>query len=295
MEKTHVRSVSEFLDTYKKLQPPISKSLFLFRGVQNAEWKHIPVAFRQYSGSVEMNGRAVPMSGFMYPSESEMLSHFCKEAYGHFPNISPNDRIMWLEIAQHYGVPTRLLDFTENPLVALYFCCQQMDSKEGYVSIIHFFNFMQWSIFNDDSSTLSVNDLISHIVNDQIFHGSSQIEKMKVRPIIITPTYIDNRMSAQSSKFMLWGSNNYALEEMIRENNYMIPFSEGSKLGNENERFFTKIYIDENAKKSIMKELQLMNVTEKTIFPGLDGIGRYIERTYRRGFHDPDTLWPFSL
>lgn len=295
MEKIHVRSVSEFLDTYKKFQPPIGKSLFLFRGVRNAEWKHIPVVFRQYSGPIKTKRHEVQVSGPMYASESEILSHFCKEAYGYFPNISPNDRVMWLEIAQHYGVPTRLLDFTENPLVALYFCCQQMDSEEGYVSIIHFFNFMQWSIFGDDLSALSVNTIISHIINDQIFHRSRPNEKMKVRPIVVTPTYIDNRMSAQSSKFMLWGSDYRALEDMIEENNYMMPFSENSKLGNGHERFFTKIYIDEDAKKKIMRELQLMNITEKTIFPGLDGIGKYIERTYRRGFHDPETLWPFSF
>lgn len=294
MKEIYVNSVAEFLETYKKFQSLFGSGLYLFRGVKNKAWEHIPVIFREFSCCQQSRIiSGISISGRIYEdNEREILSHFFKEAYSYHPNIPIENHAEWLQIAQHYGVPTRLLDFTENPLVALFFCCHDMDEYEGYVSLIHFENFREWSCLNKEFVSMSPQDIMDGIINDQIFgqflkDPEHQEVKIKDTPIIISPTYIDHRMSAQSSKFMLWGSNTNSLEKMLKEGNYMSFPSDGVRIGQSHDlRFFRKIYIDQKAKINIMKELELMNINEKTIFPGLDGIGKYIERKYRKSPDD---------
>lgn len=66
--------------------------------------------------------------------EYEILSRIIKEASAYIANVLREDYLLWMEYVQHFGVPTRLLDFSSNPLVALYFCCKnkpEIDGSEG--------------------------------------------------------------------------------------------------------------------------------------------------------------------
>ena len=66
-----------------------------------------------------------------------ILNDFISEACQFVKDIPVEDIPAWLEIVQHFGVPTRLLDFTENPLVALYFACVDCPEVDGAVWIIN--------------------------------------------------------------------------------------------------------------------------------------------------------------
>lgn len=294
MERVSIHSISEFLSIYKKFQLQFGMGPYLFRGVRDSNWQHIPLVFRKFLYSQkDDSSRKIQVSGAIYlTSENEILEHFLKESYSLCLGFSRDDRAMGLQFAQHYGVPTRLLDFTDNPLVALFFCCHELDDSEGYISLIHYKNFMQWSFSEQEFRRKTRKEVIEHIVNDQIYL-LKECDNPKLKPILITPSYIDQRMSAQSSRFMLWGESDNSLEEMIAENNYMILSPDNTVYYQlHDERFFSKIFVDKNAKRSIMEELELMNINEKTIFPGLDGIGKYIERKYRRS---PDNFSSMPL
>jgi len=65
-----------------------------------------------------------------------MLADFKRNALG-FLEIMPQNEWEWLAIAQHHGLPTRLLDWTTNPLVAVYFACS--GESGGEPSIIYAF------------------------------------------------------------------------------------------------------------------------------------------------------------
>lgn len=293
-----IYTVSDLLTLLKKYQFQFRQSYrssgFIFRGMRNKEWSLLPGLFREYSepqkSSIVVDGS---YSGRVYSkNENEILSHFKKEAGGFLPNIPQSDDFVWLQYAQHFGVPTRLLDFTANPLIALYFCCKSESEEDGVVWIINTSSFQNWS-YNErfcleSNPACTREEMIKSImsgIKGYIDYDKNRLEK--TLPVLFVPAYIDQRMSAQSSRFLLWGRKEEPLEDMITDENKMTLLPDGMRLDTANDqRFLTNIIVAASSKHSILQELDLLDVNEKTVFPGLDGIGHYLERYYRQNADD---------
>jgi hypothetical protein len=82
-----------------------------FRGLSNAEWPLVPGVAR---------ADKVPRGGWRPDVEQALFRDFRRMAQTFEPGPSFND-LDWLAVAQHFGLPTRLLDWTDNPLVAAWF------------------------------------------------------------------------------------------------------------------------------------------------------------------------------
>ena len=84
---------------------------------------------------------------------------------------------------------------------------------------------------------------------------------------------------------MVWGTKKDTLENMVEDKYYMnLPDKERNihVYGQEQEeKFLFRFLIPKSNKQSIMRQLDHIGINAKTLFPGLDGIGKYIERKYR--------------
>ena len=291
-EKT-VSSVSEYLgiiETLKKYYPakmigndPVSTH-FLFRGLANQSYQLLPGIFRTQTDTVE-TFEITNKKYLSWCSEKGILQAFIQEASA-LLSIPSGNLAQWAEYAQHYGVPTRFLDWSKNPLVALYFCCRDRNTEDGAIWLLHAPNYSRYI----SKKMGEQNDLgfkTPHMVIQELIDGYSHYEF----PILYTPYYVDARMSAQSSYFMIWGTQEKPLEEMMASDDLKMRLpdrSQGEQSYGEHEAsaFMFRFHISKWDKQSMLHELDTVGINEKALFPGLDGIGRYIERTYRFDYNE---------
>lgn len=289
MGEISINNVSELLDILNVIKFNFGidnriKKLFMYRGHASAEYKLIPSIFRKYK---KENDKKEYYKYFLL-DENEMYMHFIKEAKSYIKNIDDNTNegyLEWLVYAQHFGVPTRLLDFTHNPLVALYFACSKEEEDDGTVwifNLINYRNFHSKLLKNEANVNKNTtrNELIYEIISE-LKNGTLNCSKF---PIQFIPYYLDERMSTQASSFLLWGQDERPFEDMIEKENYINISSAKNGVSIEyegkSEEFILKILIPHEKKKTILEELDLLGVNPKSIFPGLDGIGKYIENYY---------------
>ncbi len=226
-----------------------------FRGQQRKHWKLLPSIIRH--------------GCFDRGSEDEIREEFVLRApalAGQQP-MPTNDWDFYF-LMQHFGVPTRLIDWTENILVALYFAVR--DNPGYYDSAI-------WML---DPFELNKKVLGKREVLAPSAQGANPRERKLAAPwlptrwkpgipppdpIALHPTHIAMRISNQKSCFTIHGSKEDGL---------------GQFLGLKSKPFLTKIILPSFAIRAIKSSLQRYCIDEATIFPDLEGLGRALVTSY---------------
>jgi hypothetical protein len=149
-----------------------------------------------------------------------------------------------LVIAQHYGLKTRLLDWTSNPLAALWFACS--DSRNGDVYV-----------YALDASSLQAKDVYSQ--------NPFSCDKTQV----FQPRLNNPRIIAQHGWFTL---HRYA-----KRNNRFVALEYNTRIKN----CLHEIRIPENKREELLSALDRHGVSAKTLFPGLDGLCRQLNWKHR--------------
>lgn len=290
-----VHSVQEYLNTIEKLKHNYTYSARLYPNPLFGEQIYTPrFIFRGHGDHANygllpgvLRWRSTATGGMMSEysqMEHNILKDFISEACRYLTSIPTNDIPAWLEMAQHFGVPTRLLDFTQNPLVALYFACEDKPDKDASVWIINeqayngvFFNS---SVITD--SMVSENVIQSIITEEIVYSGNVSFKESRnvLYPWIYKPHYHEERMNTQASVFMLWGQKRNELTQFMLPQYYM---TDSDGVENQQTGVIGNILIPAEKKKGILVQLDLCGINEKFIYPGLDGVGRYIKKKYSSG------------
>ena len=204
--------------------------------------------------------------------------------------------------AQHYGLPTRLLDLTFNPLVALYFAIGDL-SKPATNGKIFIFRIKKDKFKYYDSDTVSCisnlaylssdekNDIIKnyrdnegisaddfckltsvtrllHFIKDEKPHFINKIKPSDLFRVIAVKSKMNNeRIIAQSGAFLLFGLGIKDLDTI--EDTDMIH---GIKI--------SKIEIEKDKKSNIKKELDSLSINDASMFPSVSEAAKYIKEKY---------------
>jgi hypothetical protein len=118
---TALTDAAKVIEAARDVLEPFEHETAWWRGHANANWK-LQAQVRRRDPERKYDERT-PIGHFVSRAPSR----------SHRPCPANDDWLRWLFLAQHYGLPTRLLDWSENPLVAVYFAVQECPDVDGCV------------------------------------------------------------------------------------------------------------------------------------------------------------------
>ena len=203
--------------------------------------------------------------------ENGLLRKF-KRHYQQYSHSAPSPchPVEWLSIMQHHGAPTRLMDWTYSPHVALYFALDESDSDASVWAINHDALIEQLPGQKELPSELRpiYQEPNQHITSD-MFRNIFCKDFRFVCPI--TPYEMNQRLTIQQGLFLCPGDVSASFQEnlaAVQSNTPIIKYV---------------IPNDIKVRKKILFMLQRMNMNAATLFPGLDGFARSLKTLSANG------------
>lgn len=278
VEPVFIKSINDLLKQIEGFNLN-NKSVF-FRGHSNLNHRIIPSLFR---------------NDMHHNNELTMYNELLRMRPGDF--VDCNSTIERLVKMQHFGLPTRLLDVTRNPLVALYFACTSSQNTIGEVitfvaernHILHHDNNIVTAISNLALlESRERNDYISYLLSENSYRNSlvnhllklsidklppeeneakaDALEGLIKRPYFINVPMNNDRIVRQDGAFMIFSMQNkdYDINKLCYRNN--------------SKRLL--LLISPKAKAKILSQLNLISINQSQLFPDIENTSRYIKEKF---------------
>ena len=249
--KCVVTCVSDYVAALKDLGIAGERPPFWFRGHSDAMYRLVPHTMRTDAART---------------SERAMLRTFKQDAQTFLLNAPENDW-EWLFLAQHHGVPTRLLDWSENALVGLYFATETSEGPlpgtdppggDVWVLVPTVLNERDWNaIHPSDIPMFGIDELL------EPYHPLAKIDAQQRRNAVAgLASRTFHRIASQ------WGTFTISLDDTPLESLTM------------EHRHLHRISVPANAKAQLRSELTYLGIEERVIYPDLHRLGARVKALF---------------
>ena len=259
MRKIEINNIHQLIETINSY-----KNNFAFRGQADASW-----------GLQSTLERFVPTQDYRRKFEDRSLEKFKSKFRLYSRDLDlPEGRLSWLSLMQHYGVPTRLLDFTESPYVALYFAIENLTPVEGGHLAIYAIDYSALVQSSCDFVLNKDRDFEIYSTKSKFFEKCEEaFEKILDRRSydvlwFVDPTQINNRLEKQAGTFLMSGAFDKSIDNLL-----------GSTIYSDVQ--IDKILIPHEFYKNIYALLRKVNLGPKNIYGDLAGLAKDIQLEMR--------------
>ncbi len=254
-------TVSEWGEFDEMMAPGGQYNSWAFRGQRNAGWA-IWSALSRHLQSFGIHRSVWP------EQEARILRIFKRKAHLYLPKVpADDDDFQWLAIIQHYGGPTRLLDFTWSPYVAAFFALETAVDDAA--------------VYAFDTRTVPKLPSVRVGGKQRTFSSMGEVGAYKTlfvpgRRNIIShadPAVLNQRITAQLGTFLVPGGLDKSVEDIID--------------GLCGRSALVKIILPQAVRENAMQSLHNRNVHNASLFPDLNGLAASLR--YELEFH-----WAFD-
>jgi len=173
----------------------------------------------------------------------------------------------WLALGQHHGLPTRMLDWTFSPYVALHFVTADLAQfdRDGVVWCVDYTQVHELlperlkAVLEREGADVFTTELLAGEIDN-----AAAMEELGEFALFVEPPSFDERIVNQYALFSLLSRADASLDEWL-----------DSRPG-----LWRRIVVPAELKWEVRDKLDLANVTERVLFPGLDGLSRWLKRYY---------------
>lgn len=229
------------------------RSTFAFRGVSDAQH--------------DLRTTLARLGGDVVELERHILRSFRK--YAHRDAVPGDSDWNWLAVAQHYGAPTRLLDWTYSPFVAMHFATQRTEEfyLDGAIWCVDYSLTNQLlpqrlrDILEEEGQNVFTAEMLSRAATGpRGFDALSEEEFV----VFFEPPSLDGRIVNQSALFALKSNPVTGLDRWLTTHPTV----------------YRRAIIPAALKWEVRDKLDQGGITERVLFPGLDGLSRWLTRYY---------------
>lgn len=229
------------------------RSRYAFRGLSDADYP--------------LETTLIRLKGCYADLERHLLRNFRK--YAHRDVVQRDSVWHWLSVAQHYGLPTRLMDWTYSPFFAMHFATANIEKidRDGVIWGVNYLRTHELvptqlsTILQDEGANVFTVEMLSKAMT-----SLAELDALSKEPfsLFFEPPSIDDRIVNQFAFFSIISDPTIPMDYWLKEH----------------PDIWRKIIIPAELKWEIRDKLDQSNITERVLFPGLDGLTAWLTRHY---------------